>query len=314
MKKILIALMLISVLPVEARILEENNFIEIRADLAENQDEMSFDQGNFSYSVAGETVSVKYIGNGTNVTFPTQVIHEGDTLHVSVVDGAPGNNTLLKVIIPDGIKRISPKAFAECSKLTAIQLPADNNITVGNDAFSWCPALTTVSNYSFFAKDKGPNDAVKDFFRVCEDSPKMLDALSKQMLTKCKIDWLYSFIENYLYKDYYYGNFKIGNYKASDVLGKKLFVAIAANGDWNAMAEICNRRITAPDGAITSADYLKYAKLLITKKPEYGYYYMGWAYEKGIGVTPSRRQAHYYYAKGRELNDKDCDNGWWRTL
>ena len=266
---------------------------------------------NFKYKFSGDSASVAYVGKGLTVTFPASVTHAGKTYTVTQVDGAPGNNFITTVTIPSGVNKLADNAFRDCKKLTTVNLPK-TSISVGG-AFRGCPLLSKVTNYNM-TWSSGPNSDVQSFLCTFFNSPKMLDALCTQLLAKYPD--LSAFIKYNLFEDDYRCDYLINDIKASLVIGKRLLVKQAAQGNEDAMIAICNRFLKRypKSKLITPAEYFKYAKLLIPKNPAFGYYFTGLAYEKGYGVTPSRRQAHYYYGKGRELNDSDCDNGYWRTI
>lgn len=270
-----------------------------------------FEVGSFRYKKSGKYLYAEYIGNAATVTFPTKVTYDGKVMDVEGVGGAPDNKTLISVVIPEGVKAIANKAFNGCTKLTTIKVPS-SLVSAGYEAFANCPALTAVTNFNFASTDQVAN-AVAEFLADCYESPKMVDPFIKQVLARYEPEDLMAYTKHWLFKDSYGYDFMIGKYYASKVIGKKILVGLAAKGNSSAMIDICNYFLD-DNPIFTASDYLKYAKLLISKEPAFGYYFMGNAYENGYGVTRSRTQAHSYYAKGRQLNDKDCDRGWWRTL
>jgi hypothetical protein len=124
-------------------------------------------------------------------------------------------------------------------------------------------------------------------------------------------------MDGYLEGEYYW-YIKRKNYycPSSCEMGSRILLNLAAKGNIKAMVDVCYYYIKVEmnsGGPISTAEYLKYAKLLLTNKPAKGDLFMGLAYEFGYGVTPSRSTAHSYYAKGRELNNSDCIRGWDRT-
>jgi hypothetical protein len=280
----------------------------------------SFVVGDFKYQNLGKTVSAEYIGNSSTVTFPTEVTSNDRTYPVSSIKGVSIKDNIVSVVIPNGIEKISENAFDGCEKLTTVTIPA-SKIQIGKLAFANCPALTTITNLNFTKDIDDPEQSWDYFLRTCYKSIKMLDTFYKQLIAKYTQDNLYKsanrLLDGYLEGEYYwYIERKNYGCTSSHEMGSRVLLNIAAKGNIKAMRDICYYYIKLEmnyGGPITAADYLKYAKLLITKKPAWGYFYMGMAYEFGLGVTPSRSTAHSYYAKGRELNDSDCIKGWNRT-
>ncbi len=69
-------------------------------------------------------------------------IHFDNELEIS--DCAFRNcNSLVKITLPNGIKRIGVAAFADCSSLTSIEIP-NSVICIGDSAFSSCSSLRNV--------------------------------------------------------------------------------------------------------------------------------------------------------------------------
>lgn len=269
----------------------------------------------FKYILSGDSASVAYVGKGTLVTFPANFTREGKTYTVTEVTGVPENNSITTVTIPAGVKILGDRAFYNCKKLTTVTLP--KTITsIGSGCFQKCPVLSKVTNYNLTPNDEAPNLDVRSFLCTFYECPKMIDSFCTQLLGKYSKEDMYLLIKHYLFTDSYNCDYMVGDFLATLTIGKKLLVKQAAQGDVDAMTSICNRFIQKypKSKLISPAEYLKYAKLLLTKKPAYGNYFMGLAYEKGYGVTPSRRQANYYYGKGRDLCDSDCEKGYWRTL
>ena len=54
-----------------------------------------------------------------------------------------GCNNLITVALPDGLKRIGPFAFSECTGLSSIKIPTSVN-KIGKSAFEGCESLTDV--------------------------------------------------------------------------------------------------------------------------------------------------------------------------
>ena len=58
-------------------------------------------------------------------------------------DTFKGCNNLIAVVLPDGLKRIGPFAFSECTGLSSIKIPASVN-KIGKSAFAGCESLTDI--------------------------------------------------------------------------------------------------------------------------------------------------------------------------
>lgn len=77
-----------------------------------------------------------------------------------------GNEDIINLVIPDGVKKISAYAFNNMVGLTAVSLPKTMQ-EIGNSAFAGCPKIENV----FYAKEgmnvviKDGNDALKNAYR-----------------------------------------------------------------------------------------------------------------------------------------------------
>jgi hypothetical protein len=78
--------------------------------------------GDYYYESVGDGIRiVKYVGADSVVTIPDQI----DGLPVRIVGASAFiNSTSSQVVLPSGITNIEDKAFASCSKLSAVNLPA----------------------------------------------------------------------------------------------------------------------------------------------------------------------------------------------
>jgi hypothetical protein len=97
----------------------------------------SFVVGDFKYQLYRNRWAAEYIGNSSTVTFPTTVTYNGQTYNIQAVYGAKGNKSLVSVVIPNGIEKISENAFDGCEKLTTVTLPT-SEVKVGHFAFNNC--------------------------------------------------------------------------------------------------------------------------------------------------------------------------------
>ena len=276
-----------------------------------NGEIIKFKVGDFSYTRRSGSYMAKYEGNAASVTFPTQVTYQGKKYDVTIVEGAEGNKTITSAIIPEGITAIESFAFRNCPKLSTIKLPPKGHVEIGVHAFAKDPALSSITNLNYIFYEPGYNVAMRTFLKICYNSPKMIDQFVNQMMREYNTEDMVIFVKHYLFKDSYMDNFDIGNYSATRVIGKKILLACVAKGDNFAMFEVCNAYLGGHE-VITPAEYLKCAKLLINKDKASYYYFMGMAYEEGIGVKANRSQALSFYSKGMRMNDKECTQRWWR--
>lgn len=94
-------------------------------------------QGEFSYEIAGQTVTVTgWSGEGSEAIIPEMI----ENLPVTAI--APGafayNTGITSVVIPAGVTDIGAGAFMECTALTEIYFMGDAPQTVGEDALYNC--------------------------------------------------------------------------------------------------------------------------------------------------------------------------------
>lgn len=104
------------------------------------------DDGAYTYELVGETATIIACNNaGATVTIPATV---GQQAYPVVGIGAAifRNNTTLAAFAVEGanLKTIGPAAFAGCTALANVTLPASVT-TIGDGAFSGCTALATVT-------------------------------------------------------------------------------------------------------------------------------------------------------------------------
>ena len=79
---------------------------------------------------------MKYVGTGNEVTIPD---HGTASSRISVVhqDAFKENDTLTKVVIPEGVTEVGTDAFHSCVNLTEVTFPDTLHI-LGNNAFRYC--------------------------------------------------------------------------------------------------------------------------------------------------------------------------------
>ena len=106
-------------------------------------------QGDFQITVyiyegeVGSPTVTGYTGNAGTVVLPTEVLYNGVKYPIiGVGEGAFKNNqTIKKVVIPDGYEFIGPEAFSGCRNLTEIVI--GSTVTSMYQAFVGCPNLKT---------------------------------------------------------------------------------------------------------------------------------------------------------------------------
>lgn len=262
-------------------------------------------------------VAVTYVGNKPNVVFPSTVIDEnGKEYKVTKINGAKNKNTIVSIEVPSSVNLIGEEAFANCAKLTTVKVP--ENIKLQYRAFDECPNLNYFNNNYFILRNLSESiDVLKKYLAFTSGCPKILSQIEKNIDAVCEdkdVLVQYSYEHWIDHNPGYHGGI-LGNYEEVKKLGANIIRTYAAKGNVKAMIYLCDSFLDSDkNGSFKDSEFVTYAKRLIAKKPAYGYFYMGRAYEHGIGVTPSRSSAHSYYAKGRELGDRDCDNGYWRTF
>lgn len=278
-----------------------------------------FKIGDFEYKVISRgEVSAKYLGSASNVVFPSSVSdEEGNEYSVIEVLGVDNKNSLVSVEIPSSVKKISNEAFVDCKKLTTVKVP--ESVSLGYHSFANCQNLNYFKVYELEATNyPKSNTALRNYLTMAPNSPKILSKTGKDLeATFEDTDKLITFTNDIMinHESGYSSVGVLGKNEEIKNLGADILRRLAAKGNVSAMTSICisfldNER----EGAFKDSEFVEYAKRIVSKKPALGYYFLGLAYEIGIGVKPSRSTAHSYYAKGRELNDSNCDEGWWRTL
>ena len=98
---------------------------------------------DYEYSIDGVSGTCKikkYLGYDSVVEIPQQI--NGYT--VTAIDGFYSNNIITKVVIPNGVKEISPNCFKECKNLQEVVL-ADSIESIGYSAFQDCESLSSIN-------------------------------------------------------------------------------------------------------------------------------------------------------------------------
>ena len=125
-------------------------------------------EGEYQYevNVDGNSVTItKYIGNGGDITIPTEIagksvtsigssafFHCSGLTNLSIPDSVTsiggsafsGCSGLTSLSIPDGVTSIESEAFYGCSSLTSLSIP-DGVTSIESEAFYGCSSLTSLS-------------------------------------------------------------------------------------------------------------------------------------------------------------------------
>ena len=104
--------------------------------------------GDFKYkleddfsSMTNTAVIAKYVGKDTHVGIPKAV----DGYRVTAIGAAfSGNETVVSVTIPEGVRAIRDRAFCKCVNLRHVLLPASLD-HLGHCAFMHCESLESVT-------------------------------------------------------------------------------------------------------------------------------------------------------------------------
>lgn len=116
-------------------------------------------EGDYEYIITnGEVTIKKYLGSGGNVAVPTTL----GGLSVTVIGSEAFSwcDSLISIIIPEGITSIGDEAFIACFNLVDVVIP-EGVTSIGSLAFGGCRALTevtipnTVTNIHFTAFTDG---------------------------------------------------------------------------------------------------------------------------------------------------------------
>ena len=115
--------------------------------------------GDWQYEVNedGTTIAItSYIGNDTEVNVPISI--DGYSVTSIAPDAFSGNNSLISVILQEGITSIESYAFYECGKLESIIIPKGVEY-IGNEAFGRCISLISIEveegNEQYFSDERG---------------------------------------------------------------------------------------------------------------------------------------------------------------
>ena len=274
-----------------------------------------FNIGDFKYKILNRReVSAKYLGSAANVVFPSSVSDDrGNEYSVTEVLGVDNKDSIVSVEIPSSVKKIGDDAFADSKKLTTIKAP--ESVAIGHNAFKNCINLNYFNN-SIFSPDVP--QVLYRYIDYTYNCPKIFAKISSKVEAGFTDPYkliLFAY-QDLLGLDKMYGD--TGTLCYHDDMkkyGADILRRYVAKGNPDAMVCLLNTMChKSRREFFKESEFIQTAKKLVAKKPALGYYFMGLAYEVGMGVKPSRSTAHSYYAKGRELNDSDCDDGYWRTF
>lgn len=100
---------------------------------------------DFEYYVSDDEVTIeKYIGNGRNVTIPSEI--NGIPVRYIGGNAFKGCTCLESVDICKSVKDIGPEAFYDCSNLNFITFDSDSQLNlISYHAFHNCSSLTEIS-------------------------------------------------------------------------------------------------------------------------------------------------------------------------
>lgn len=116
---------------------EENVVVEVKD---EATDEIPFE---YTTKKSAKTAVISlYTGEDTNVEIPATIKVKGDTYNVTEVGQGAffGNETLLSVVVPEGVETIGKAAFQNCTKLESVVLPESLKV-IEERAFYNCTVL-----------------------------------------------------------------------------------------------------------------------------------------------------------------------------
>ena len=92
------------------------------------------------YNDVGEYYLMGYTGDESEIELPTSVDGKGYGIYQYAFYDC---DSLISVVIPEGVKSIGDHAFSRCDSLTSVIIP-DSVTSIGDYAFSSCGSLTSV--------------------------------------------------------------------------------------------------------------------------------------------------------------------------
>ncbi len=133
----------------QKEMLEDDNSFEINdiddnvwTDEAESTFESDSTVSDYEYSIDGVSGTAKikkYLGSDSVVEIPQQI----DGYTVTSIGGFNENNTITKVVIPNGVKEIKSSCFQKCENLKEVDLP-DSVESIEGWAFAGCKSLSSI--------------------------------------------------------------------------------------------------------------------------------------------------------------------------
>lgn len=117
---------------------EENKPVSITEDAFEVPEEQKDFEVDIEMGLEENSIKLKaYLGEAEELEIPSVLVHpQYGELPVTIIGNAAflGNETLKKVVIPEGVKEIGMGAFQSCSALTDVVLP-EGLEKIGDSAF-----------------------------------------------------------------------------------------------------------------------------------------------------------------------------------
>jgi hypothetical protein len=121
---------------------EENGYVAYYALEVHGGDSKLVDKDGYTfYTCNGVNYLIKYFGDESELTLPQN--YNGQN-YVIYKDTFNNNDSLISVIISDGVTQIGDYAFAYCSNLQSVVI-GDSVTEIGNNAFGDCENLKSVT-------------------------------------------------------------------------------------------------------------------------------------------------------------------------
>lgn len=242
---------------------------------------------------------VGYIGNGGDLVIPETVISDEGIEYKVTSIGKRGlrDGTFTTITLPASVKEIGIEAFMNCNQVKKINIKG-SDVEFGSLAFWGTPSLESIE----YAGLKS----------LSRDPLKISDGASTEVRGKMLIEWAKN---NTPERNY---NWSLQNkyYEEISWTFPVMVMRLAAEkGYTDAMVEMCNYYFENDKrkNAVSDKEYLKWAKALQGKGNALGDYFMGVAYEYGIGLPINRRTASSYYYKAWNRG-VDCERAYYRCL
>ena len=187
--------------------------------------------------------------------------------------------SLQSIVIPDSVTEIGDGAFEECSSLQSIVIP-ESVTEIGDEAFSWCKSLQSIVI---------PDSVTKigdSAFRWCSSLQSIVIPNSITEIGNQAFSWCTS-LQSIVIPD-----------------------SVTAIG-WNAFNDCSSlQNIVIPIGKMEYFKSILWNYYHFLKEIDYKKIYnsLGFCYEFGFGYKRDMEKAKEYYAKAKELEDKEKSN------